>query len=757
MKTFISLASLILFVSTQIFAQWSLLTQPRRPVAHYKASLHNWVLIEDRQHLFVTKNAGQSWQNVTTGLPENFEMPSVSIREAWMFGLEMYTGQFMRYDFTGNAWIPFGSGLPEDGFKRDFIDAGMNMLLIHLDPFYSHGKVYRSSPDGTSWQISHKGLPEYFEASHLMKAGNRLAVAGFGGVFYSDDQGKSWKNGNNGVMEGCQIQYLLKNNGNLVYTFDDCYNTMISIDGGASWSIANGLPPGFYASGIAAIKGRMVLSGCCNHENPTVNNFFYSMDEGKNWKPYPAPFFPNNQSAGNVVRVGDLLYAAGGHHVYRSTDIGKTWELVDALDLEYLSEPELIADGFRMYVAGDGGFLLSDDKGITWKERSHLAPQQPFSLQYVWANKSVVLGSSLDVNRGLFRSDDKGQTWTFDPEMAGVTCIAETAQGIFASTWRGGNTAILKSTDKGLTWQLAGKGLDNASQLWTIMSFGNDLYAGGLDGVYASFDGGNTWELRNSGMGANYLNILSLAYDEVHKKLYAGSWHGSIYVSSDQGLSWKVIAEFPAASLKASIGSIYAWNGEAILYSHDGGANWSISSHAAMTAPQTLASASIIARGKTVIVGAAAGVFKSEDGAVTWQFFSNGLPDDTHLPWLASSLASDHDYLYVACLTEGIYRRPFSSMTTDTPAEQELQDRSVTITPNPANQHTTVQFDFPETSQLRSVQLVNYAGQILYSGSLDSTEKGQLAISTGELPSGIYTLKIVDGNQAVVRRLLVQH
>ena len=76
------------------------------------------------------------------------------------------------------------------------------------------------------------------------------------------------------------------------------------------------------------------------------------------------------------------------------------------------------------------------------------------------------------------------------------------------------------------------------------------------------------------------------------------------------------------------------------------------------------------------------------------------------------------------------------------------------IYPNPAQQHTQLVYSFDETIDL-TIALYNLTGQQLYYHQLEGVQNGQHLIDVQNLASGLYIVKITNGQHQLSNRLLV--
>jgi photosystem II stability/assembly factor-like uncharacterized protein len=239
------------------------------------------------------------------------------------------------------------------------------------------------------------------------------------------------------------------------------------------------------------------------------------------------------------------LYYMGatGGGVWKTVNAGITWENIsdDDFNVGTIGAIAVAESDINVIYVGTGeapirgvttshgdGMYKSTDAGATWKHiglqhagqisRVIVHPQNP-DLVYV-AVQGQIWGSS---ERGVYRSDDGGDTWTLVLQVDDETGATDLSMDptnpriLYAAMWehgrkpwfiKSGGTAggIFKSTDAGDTWEklegglpeLIGKiGVDvsasKPSRVYAIVEA--ELDKGGL---YRSDDYGETWELLNN-------------------------------------------------------------------------------------------------------------------------------------------------------------------------------------------------------------------------------------------------------------------
>lgn len=200
---------------------------------------------------------------------------------------------------------------------------------------------------------------------------------------------------------------------------------------------------------------------------------------------------------------------------------------------------------------------------------------------------------------------------------------------------------LFKSTDGGYSWKELVNGLDNKGPLAAIAispAFQADrtvFVAAEGDGVFRSQDGGASWVKVNQGL--DHLSVFLLAISPNYERdqtLLAADSQGGLYRTRDGGANWRRVldngGQIRAIGFGPDEGSGLVLAGDhtgALVLSQDGGETWQtgfeFSRSGAITA---IAVSPAVAQDGTVFVGTEkAGIFKSSDGARSFEHISTGL------------------------------------------------------------------------------------------------------------------------------------
>ncbi|WP_419163100.1 WD40/YVTN/BNR-like repeat-containing protein [Candidatus Palauibacter sp.] len=309
-------------------------------------------------------------------------------------------------------------------------------------------------------------------------------------------------------------------------------------DGGANW---RNVSDGFFGTGsvgaveVSRSSPEVVYVGMgetCVRGNASHGDGVYRSDDGgATWRHLGLAetlqiarvrVHPRNPDVAWVAALGDAWGPSEARGVYRTRDGGATWEKVlyrdentGAIDLVldpanpdilYASLLELRRFPWGFRSAGPGtGLFKSTDGGDTWTELTD-NPGLPSGLKgrigiTVSPRNSGRLWAIIDAARGvkgIFRSDDAGETWTRVNEDANLLQRPWYYHHIVADPGDENTVFVLnvflwKSTDGGETFSRVFTPHPDHHDLWIDPDDPRRMINGSDGGGTVSFDGGLSW------------------------------------------------------------------------------------------------------------------------------------------------------------------------------------------------------------------------------------------------------------------------
>ncbi|MEI6409872.1 MAG: T9SS type A sorting domain-containing protein, partial [Bacteroidota bacterium] len=153
-----------------------------------------------------------------------------------------------------------------------------------------------------------------------------------------------------------------------------------------------------------------------------------------------------------------------------------------------------------------------------------------------------------------------------------------------------------------------------------------------------------------------------------------------------------------------------------------------------------------------LLIGTDIGVYYSDADQINWAPFGEGIPN-VYVFDLKIRQASRR--LYAGTHGRGIYSIPMESVTgTKNPVENTLQ---IQISPNPAS--NTIGFTGAGDHVFSGkVVLTDLSGRLMFQQNIQDQEMSRIVLKINQLPSGVYALRLVSGQDHFAPlKVVVQH
>jgi photosystem II stability/assembly factor-like uncharacterized protein len=252
-------------------------------------------------------DSGQTWQDVSEGLPENLQEGFFSTN----FGVYLRAGDGIYHNnlnSTGSHWLK--ERCP-DTFTS--IAPAKGGLIA-----YNYAGQFVQKVNGTNaWTPLFLNFKEQLVRGVFETSTGVFFIGSDKGLFRSTTNGKTWKK----VQDGGWAMKLVEVNGVLLATNQQ--GIIRSIDGGENWEMV--ISEGGVGIAIEPINGG-VAAITYNTESKT-RRVRTSFDNGKNWQAIDGGL-PADASIASIVQFGNDLFCGHPSGIFRSSDLGKTWKLL---------------------------------------------------------------------------------------------------------------------------------------------------------------------------------------------------------------------------------------------------------------------------------------------------------------------------------------------------------------------------------------------------------------------------------------------
>ncbi len=318
--------------------------------------------------IFKSTDGGQTWQDISKGLPEKLQREGV-----WREGvIANDRGLYLRagngvYHTEPNSTTTFWTKEVFPGIQRN-ITPGKNGILAYdfrgqfvkkingtsdWSPVYTDFQEQAVRLDKTiDWM--YKNYKERQVTNIFETAGGTAFINASNILFRSTNHGKTWEK----VHTGGLAMKLMESKGVLMATYKD--GILRSTDDGQNWDLV--LNEGGVGMAVERIVGG--FAAIVNNRVTKTNTVHISMDSGKTWNAIGKDLQPSWSSVFmrkvgllksssdilSIKQMGKYLICGRADGIFRSADMGKTWQR--------LVLPPTKNFGFNLSVSGNVIYVI---------------------------------------------------------------------------------------------------------------------------------------------------------------------------------------------------------------------------------------------------------------------------------------------------------------------------------------------------------------------------------------------------------------
>jgi|GEM_PF-5057527 len=646
---------------------------------------------------------------------------------------------------TGNSWSHQG-----------VVDA-----LFAAFSFRSDGAIfagpYLSYDQGASWKKTNLPDSVYIRGMAIDETTNQVVAASEFGIYYSADDGENWVQADTRSVD----DVWAAGNG---YVFAKTQRKpqvlLRSSDGGRSWTEPS--TPEIEESLGFFHKGDSLSFLLTFNYSPEGSRLYRSLDYGDSWE--PLAFQPCGK--GDLLGFtpeGELIVLDSASGVYKLSadfqqceiifdDVERTYPLSGGKTWSRIKAWTLNNQGVLLVYSGFGQLLSSEDLGQSWqlREMHGIVGTSVHSILVEPQHGTVFSGTR---NKGLFRSENHGQQWTYEGFSSQAISVMA-AGGRDGELWLNNHEeGLYRSVDYGQTWSYVDTGI--RLPIWKIQYHPATeiLYVHSIYDIYYSRDGGETWD----GMNAQYKSTVDppitgmivapngTVYTVIRDDILADTF--GMYRTADFGTTWEKIDTYPIRPSHESImlfdsaGRLWTAEGTALYVSDDEGVTWE-----ERTPPGNGGIYDILETPDgSLWIAHGWGLLRSIDGGKSWREEHDNLGDLCVLSLAWNDAESE---LILGTHGGGVYRGHIDvSIRVDIQEESELPAADLPVDlksyPNPTVNRTTISFNVPYDGPVR-ITLYDVLGRELDELLSRHVLKGnhEVIVDMNRLPVGLYFYRL---------------
>ncbi|NBP67573.1 MAG: exo-alpha-sialidase [Cytophagia bacterium] len=259
--------------------------------------------------IYQSKDGGQTWQDISQSLPANVQPEGFYASESLVY-LRLKNDLYRsKNSLKEMAWEK-ENGLTLESPSIAFNRAGI--VAYNYD-----GEIYSKTTTDKAWTPAYTNSKKHSLQSFFETTDGTLFLGTGNGLYKSSDKGKSWKQ----VQRDGWVMDIVESEGVLIGTGQK--GIMRSTDKGEHWEwiISEG------GVGIAVEKITGGFAAIVYNGSKQSRIMYTSLDYGKTWRSVNGTLEPSSVIS-SIKQVGNYLLCGHPDGVYRSADMGGTWQLV---------------------------------------------------------------------------------------------------------------------------------------------------------------------------------------------------------------------------------------------------------------------------------------------------------------------------------------------------------------------------------------------------------------------------------------------
>ncbi len=493
-------------------------------------------------------------------------------------------GGFFRSTDGGATWKEAGELKNESVHSMTQSAFDPDILLVGT----THG-VWISRNSGGDWaKISSSTMPVNVDSLAIDPRSSSTMYAGtWWRAYKTTDSGKNWRLIKDGMIDDSDVFAVTLNPRNPEHVIASaCSGIYESQNGGERWSKIQGIPS--QSRRTRDILQHPTIPGTVYAA--TTEGFWMTSNGGKTWSLTTQRNLEINSIAVHPDEPNRVFIGTNNYGVMVSNDGGRNFvQTNDSFTsrFTYSVTPDIQQPG-RLYAAthntatGGGFFFISNDEGRTWQQAKNLdvSRVRTFVVRQEPSNPNKMF---LGTNIGIFRSLDRGNSWT---QLVSPKPVKPVRKPAAKKTVR--KTASVTAqfvpplaSSSGTAPKLLPALAEKVKVLEFLPNGKGGLLAGTDKGLYRNEDAVRGWEKIPFGAGLND-NVFAIHVSAARPEtIWVGTATSGVLVSHDNGKTWAkaggAVDDIPISSIMSDPKRpdyIYVGTIQTFYLSRDGGQTW---------------------------------------------------------------------------------------------------------------------------------------------------------------------------------------
>ena len=484
-------------------------------------------------------DGGLSWQQCSVpdnvGTVTDFALSPRFEQDGTALAATLANGILRSTDY-GQRWQASSFGLQSPEVAA--IAWGRDETVVAATP----SGLFRSPNAGRAWRVLAPTADTVFGALAAMEDGEVAAAPDSGPLLRSSQNLALWSPAGELPVDVRTSAILAFGGGRIALGTAD-HGILLSIDGGCIWSAVTEEPALTFAA-----DENQVFAG-------TAAGVITSQNGGETWTELPPPplhdlhriqvidglpILSGTSSpaviaapaggwsvlsavplplAGLFASPQGALLASTPHGLYRSEDVGGSWQAVVPGAAGCVTQMTFDAAGRGWAgVTADGGLLRTEDDGRAWTRLAAPFGVLPLVALQVQAQPGSLIAATYDERQhavAIWRSEDAGERWTRGADASTSWPVVATCESPPVVTV--GNVIAVQQPDG--MWHRTAVG---EMGIRRVLGNGTLLFALAGDGLWRSDDRGASWSREELGLAPAQIMDIALAGDTFYALLGSG-------------------------------------------------------------------------------------------------------------------------------------------------------------------------------------------------------------------------------------------
>ena len=259
--------------------------------------------------IFQSKDGGQTWQDISDGLPESEQLEGFFAGESDVYlrvNDEMYRSKSNLKTPVWEKEVVLDPRCTSIAFNRSGVMA-----------YNYEGQIYQKKPSIGTWSPIYTNFKNQSVETIIETSDGTVFLGCRNGLYKSADSGRSWKH----VLNGGWVMDLVESEGVLIGSGQK--GIMRSTDNGEHWESV--ISEGGVGIAVERIDGG--FAAISYNTSSKSRRIRISLDSGKTWQAIDEGLQPS-LSISSIKQMGEYLLVGHPDGIFRSSDMGKTWSNV---------------------------------------------------------------------------------------------------------------------------------------------------------------------------------------------------------------------------------------------------------------------------------------------------------------------------------------------------------------------------------------------------------------------------------------------